>query len=54
MACAWLYLGMDTDCKNTVDVLKDGVKTHTEEVEIVGCTQSWVYKQEFVNKPKHT
>lgn len=38
-ACCWLYLGGRFDCANT---------------EETNCTQSWIYKNSFDDKPYHT
>ena len=39
MACVWLFLGKQSECKGL------------DESE---CTESWVYKQAFGGKPNHT
>jgi hypothetical protein len=40
MACSWLYLGHQEDC----------MKADASE----NCTRSWIYDNDFADKPKHT
>jgi len=42
MACAWLALGWDKSCEDS------------SGVEIDGCEKSWIYANDFKDKPKHT
>ena len=39
LACFWLYLGKETPC---------------DDPSVKECTKSWVYENDFADKPNHT
>ena len=51
MACIWLMIGVLKDCKIPPEELGEGVEEGTLQE---GCTQSWVYKNDFDDKKYHT
>lgn len=45
-ACCWLWLGGLTDCQNPKNVDDGNIP--------IDCTKSWIYKNDFFDKPYHT